>query len=187
MTFLEAKLFENRNIITMLFYYISKKFELLNIIFNRDKYESIFLLLSAYTLGLLLDFTMNSLLYNDEFMEKKYNNNGKLDFYSSIILSFSSNIIGACFAWLINKLINYSYVFDLIHNEVKNEKKYFQIIQRVWKIIKRRLIIYIIINIIINFICVYYLTIFCIIYKKSQISLFINYITGNITSIIYML
>ena len=120
-------------------------------------------------------------------MEKKYINNGNLDVYSSLILSFASNIIGACFAWLINKLINYSYVFDLIHNEVKNKKKYFIIIQRVWKIIKRRLIIYIFINIIINFICVYYLTLFCIIYKNSQVSLFINYITGFITSILYAL
>jgi hypothetical protein len=42
MTFLEAKLFENRNFITILFYYISKKFEFLNLIFNRDKYESIY-------------------------------------------------------------------------------------------------------------------------------------------------
>ena len=69
---------------------------------------------------------MNSILYSDEYMEKKYINNGNLDVYSSFDLSFSSNIIGACFAscfaWLINKLINYSYIFDLIHNEVKNKK-----------------------------------------------------------------
>ncbi len=130
---------------------------------------------------------MNSVLYSDEFMEKKYNNNGNLDFYSSLFLSFSSNLISACFAWLINKLINYSFIFELIHNEVKNLKKYNELIQRVWKIIKRKLIIYITINIIINFICVYYLTLFCIIYKNSQISLFINYVTGNITSIIYSL
>ena len=71
--------------------------------------------------------------------------------------------------------------------KVKNKKKYFIIIQRVCKIIKRKLIIYIFINIIVNFICVYYLTLFCIIYKNSQVSLFINYITGFITSILYAL
>ena len=144
-----------------------------------------FLLLSAYFLSLLIDFTLNSVLFSDEFMEKKYKNNNNLDFFSSLFLSILSNLINFCLIWIINKLINYSDVLDMHNQELKNTVHYFKILGIILKKIKQKLIIYFILNFIINLFCFYYITIFCIIYNKSQISLFINYFLGNISSLIY--
>ena len=69
--------------------------------------------------------------------------------------------------------------------EVKNAKNYYKLLSIIIPIIKKRLIIYIVINLIINIFCCYYLTIFCIIYKHSQYSLFIKYLTGNISRVVY--
>ena len=184
MPFKDALIFDKRNFILTFLYYLLRKIELLNLFFNRTEFESFFLLLSVYLLSLLIDFTMNSLLYSDDYMEKKYKNNGKLDFFSSFFLSFLSNIISFCIIFLINKLINYSIVFEIMYHEVKTSKSFFKLLIQIIPLIKKRLIIYIIINIIISIFCCYYLTIFCIIYKNSQYSLFINYLTGNITSLL---
>ena len=184
MSYKDALIFDKRNFFLTFYYYLLRKIELLNLFFNRSVFESFFLLLSVYLLSLLMDFTMNSLLYSDDYMEKKYKNNGKLDFFSSFFLSFLSNIISFCIIWLINRLINYSLILELVYLEVKNAKNYYKLLSIIIPIIKKRLIIYIIINLIISIFCCYYLTIFCIIYKNSQYSLFINYLTGNITSLL---
>ena len=52
-------------------------------------------------------------------------------------------------------------------------------------IVKQRLIIYFTLEIIISICCGYYLYIFCVVYEKSQVSLFINYLYGMIISLIF--
>ena len=185
MTFKNALLYDKRNFFKILFYYLIKKIEILNIIFNRSPFESLFLLLSAYFLSLLIDFTLNSVLFNDEFMEKKYKNNNKLDFLNSLFLSIESNLINFSLIWIINKLINYSYVLEMINKEFSHSIHYFKLLEIIFRKIKKRIIIYIILNFIISFFCCYYITIFCIIYNQSKISLFINYLLGNISSLVY--
>ena len=184
MTYKEALILDKRNFTSTFFYYFIRKIEILNLFINKNKYDSIFLLLSVYNLDLLIDCTLNSLLYNDDYMEKKYNNNGNLDFFSSFFLSFLSNLISFYLMWIINKLINHSLILELIENEIKNENQYYKILSRIFPIIKKKIIIYNIISFIINIFCCYYLTIFCIIYKYSQKSLFLNYIIGIITSLV---
>ena len=67
---------------------------------------------------------MNSILYSDEYMEKKYINNGNLDVYSSLILSFASNIIEK----KLFKLIFFNFIFKVYYflnfvNSFSKEKK----------------------------------------------------------------
>ena len=67
--------------------------------------------------------------------------------------------------------------------EEKNEKDYLNCVNRLLKIVKRRLFLYFLIEIILTFFCCYYLYIFCAIYQKSQVSLIINYIIGLLMSL----
>ena len=160
MTYKKALQYDKRIFILIFFYYLIKKIEILNIFFNRSPFESLFLLLSAYFLSLLIDFTLNSVLFSDEFMEKKYKNNNNLDFFSSLFLSILSNLINFCLIWIINKLINYSDVLEMHNQELKNTVHYFKILGIILKKIKQKLIIYFILNFIINLFCFYYITIF---------------------------
>ena len=56
-----------------------------------------------------------------------------------------------------------------------------------FKLVKLKAFIYYIISLILSIGIIYYLYLFCEIYKKSQISLLINYLIGIIESIIFSL
>ena len=63
-------------------------------------------------------------------------------------------------------------------SEIKNEYKYLFFINRFFKIIKFKLICLLIYELLIIIICFYYITIFCSVYSRTQISLLFNYITS---------
>ena len=68
--------------------------------------------------------------------------------------------------------------------EIKNKGNYHLFFQRLFKLIKIKTSFYYIFSNLISVGFIYYLYIFCEIYKKSQISLFINYIIGTSESLI---
>ena len=68
--------------------------------------------------------------------------------------------------------------------DIKNKGNFQLFFQRLFKLIKIKTSFYYLFSIIISVGIIYYLYIFCEIYKKSQISLFINYIIGTSESLI---
>ena len=128
---------------------------------------------------------MNALLYSDDIVSKKYHNNGQLDLLTSIFLSLASNIISSIFIWLIKLVCIYNeYLISMI-KEIKNKEEFQLVFQRIFKIVKIKTFLYYLFNFIISVGISYYLYIFCEIYKKSQISLFVNYIIGISESLIF--
>ena len=125
---------------------------------------------------------MYALLYSDDVVSQKYHNNGSLDFITSITLSVSSNIISSVIIWLIKKLTNYHEFLQSIIKEIKNEKYFLFLFKRVYTSLKFKIITYFIISFLISIGITYYLFIFCIVYKKSQISLFSNFFLGEVES-----
>ena len=68
--------------------------------------------------------------------------------------------------------------------DIKNKSNFQLFLQRLFKLIKIKTSFYYLFSIVISVGITYYLYIFCDIYKKSQISLFINYIIGISESLI---
>ena len=182
MAFHEALKYDHRNFLKMYLSFLFLKIELLATIFFPEPFSIITITLPFYVLMLLIDFTLNALVYTDDIVSQKYSNNGKLDFLTSILLS--GNIITYFIMKLLHKLINYSIAFETIQKEIKIIDDYFRITKILLNVVKIRLIIYFIIEIIISFCCGYYLYIFCVVYEKSQVSLFINYLYGMVISLI---
>ena len=85
---------------------------------------------------------------------------------------------------ILRKLINYSFAFIELKKEKKEENDYYRIVSHLLKIVYKQLIISFVLEFIICCVCGYYLVIFCEIYKKSQISLLINYGFGLLISLI---
>ena len=184
MAFHEALKYDHRNFLKMYLSFLFLKIELLATIFFPEPFSIITITLPFYVLMLLIDFTLNALVYTDDIVSQKYSNNGKLDFLTSILLSGICNIITYFIMKLLHKLINYSIAFETIQKEIKIIDDYFRITKILLNVVKIRLIIYFIIEIIISFCCGYYLYIFCVVYEKSQVSLFINYLYGMVISLI---
>jgi len=137
--------------------------------------------------SLLLDFLFNTLFYSDEIVSRKYHNDGNLDFIITFALSIISNIVSAIFMHFIESTQILEERIELI-KEIKNEYKYLYSLSKYLKLIKLRMVSFIISEILILGISFYYLVIFFIVYSRSRKSLLINFLTslleGFIKSII---
>ena len=160
------------------------KIDIISILFYPEDFSNYSLDLSIYTLDLLFNFFMNALLYTDDVVSKKYHNNGTLDYWTSIILSLISNIISNIGIWIIKKLTSYSNYLSFMTKEMDDKKLYLIAFKKLYNLIKLKILLFYFLSVFLSTCFIYYLTMFCIIYNKSQISLFSNYIIGELQSLL---
>ena len=180
----QALRIDKRSIFCVFISLIKMKIDLISIIFYPEEYTHRTLLLSFYLLDFLFSYFMNALLYSDDVVSQKYHNNGSLDFATSLSLSLASNIISSITIWTIKKLTNYNEFLKLMVNDVYNEGSFIYLFHKIYRCLKIKISIYFILNFIVVLAITYYLFIFCIIYKKSQISLLSNYFLGIAESLL---
>ena len=181
--YLQAIRIDKRSNLEVLISVFANEIGFLNLFCYKNPYSHISLTISVYLFELLLDLTMNCFLYTDDVVSEKYHNDGNLSMFTSLSLSFISNIISSIAVFIIAKLTNYYEVLEIIISSVKNKKKYFDNIIRLMKYIKLRLGIFYFLQLSFIIIMTYYLFIFCTVYHQSQISITINYIVGALTSL----
>ena len=127
---------------------------------------------------------MNALLYSDDVVSQKYHNNGSLDFITSLSLSLISNIVTSIISYIFQKLTNYHEYLQLLIKDVQNEQYFLLFFKKIYTSLKIKIVFYFLLNMLLCFGITYYLFIFCIIYKKSQISLLSNFFLGEAESLI---
>ena len=176
---------DKRNFFSIYISIFKMKIEIIAILFYPDKFTHKSLTLSIYILDIYLGYFMNALLYNDDVVSQKYHNNGKLDLIVSIFLSLVSNIISCLIIWAIKLLSSYNNYFILMVKEIRTEHAFNLTFGKYHKLVKIKGLLFFFINFIFCFCITYYLFIFCQIYKKSQVSLLINYLIGLLQSIIF--
>jgi hypothetical protein len=176
--FKQALRIDNRSNYQVFLSVLGNKIGLLNLFIYKKKYSNFSLDLSIYLLELLLDLTMNCVLYTDDVVSEKYNNNGEISMFTSLSLSIISNIISSIVVFIISKLVNYVEILDIILKNVRDKKYYFFNILRYMAYIKIRLGFYFFLEIVSTAMMTYYLFIFCSVYHHSQINITINYIVG---------
>ena len=174
---------DKRNILRIFISLFNIKLEIIQIIFYPRKFSHKSLTFSLYLFDLLLDLTINSLLFSDDVISQKYYNNGELKFFTANMLSITSNIISNFILYLTGKLINYYDILETITHEVKSKKNFYKIFFKLSFFIELKIIIFYLVLFLLGLFCTYYLFIFCCIYKKIQKNLFINYILGSLWSL----
>lgn len=85
-----------------LFSIFISKLDLVTLFFFREKYDIVPFLLSAYFFDILLGFTLNCIIYNDDIVSESFENKGNLSLTTSIALSLLANL----FNYLINKYLS---------------------------------------------------------------------------------
>ena len=163
---------DKRNIFLMLKSKIVDKLELFEILVSKKIKE---LPLSKYFLFLLIDLTLNALLYSDKVVSHKSHNNGKLNCFVTITLTLTSNLISLLIEHYLSLLTKSEKIIDKI-KEIKQEYVFLKVYKNFVKIVTIQAITFLFISIISIMFSYYYLVIFCKIYSKSQTSLFTNYI-----------
>ena len=185
MPYTQALRLDHRRIHVIYLSIIKKKIDLLNILFFPEEYTHRALLISIYSLDFIFNYFMNGLLYSDDVISQKYHNNGTLTFATSLLLSLISTIISNIVMLIVKLLTNYhEYLKEMVQN-IANKKSFNLLYNKLYKCIKIKVSIYFFFNFLICLITTYYLLVFGIIYKKSQISLLFNYLYGIIESLLY--
>ena len=185
LTYDEALDKDKRNIVNIFITLFKIKLEIIQIFFYPREFSHKSLTFSLYLFDLLLDLTINSLLFSDDIISQKYYNNGELRLFTTNLLSISSNIICNFILFLTGKLINYYDILDIIRREIKTKKKFYSIFIRILFLIELLIVFFYFVLFLIGLFCIYYLFIFCSIYKKIQKNLFINYIIGSLWSLAF--
>ncbi len=179
----QALRIDKRSIFQIFISVLTNQIELISLFLYRNPYSHYTLTISVYLFELLVDLTMNCILYTDDVVSEKYHNDGNLSMLTSLSLSFASNIISSIIVFVISKLTNYTEIAEAIINNVKEKRKYIENIIRLFKYIRLRLGIFYVLQLAFILIMTYYLFIFCTVYHKSQVSIMVNYIVGACTSL----
>ena len=157
---------------------IAHEIQLIRIFYYRHPFDHLSIILSQYIFELCLDLTLNCILYTEDVISEKYHNNGSIRFFTTLSLSFISNIISSIIAFIISKLTEYVEVFEIILNEEADKSNYYLSLIKFKKVLCVKLSAFYFIQAIINLGMCYYLMIFCTVYHNTQGSIMINYITG---------
>ena len=182
LTFSKAIEDDKRTIVQIFLSFLLQKFEFIQLTFYPKEFSHISLTFSLYIFEILLDVTINSLLFSDDVISQKYYNNGELLFFTSNILSISSNIIVCSITYLIGILINYYEILEEAKIETNKKKDFYKIFLKIYYMIRLRIYIFYSLLFLIGFGCTYYLFIFCSIYKRIQIKLLENNILSSVWS-----
>jgi len=174
----QALRIDNRGFWEIFLYTFANKIEIINIFFYRNIYVHLSMTLSIYLFSLFLDITMNCFLYSDDVVSEKYHNNGRLNAFTSISLSIASNIISSIITFYMKKLGEYSNFLEILIRDITYVKYYYINLIRFRKYFKVKLSFFYFTQFLINILMTYYITIFCIIYSKTQVSFILNYFYG---------
>ena len=149
---------------------IKTQHSLICAIFNKNDYNSQIIKIDLFLIEFIIEYTVNALFYNDNTMHKIYESKGDFDLETQILISFYSTII----SMVLNSPLNFlALTNDAIIN-FKQSKRKFNFMKQ-FKHLKFILIIKFVIYFIISFLILlcfwYYITMFGVIYKNTQIHL----------------
>jgi hypothetical protein len=157
------------------------KIELIDLFVGDHKI--VILSIFQYILSLLIDLFLNAFLYTDEVVSNKYHNNGRLDFIVSLTITLLSNIINSIVCSVLNFSKGIEERLEQIM-EIKKEFYYLYAFNIFIKMVKIKVILYFFTEIFIIIFSFYYIIIFCIVYKKSQLSLLFNYLMSIVETLV---
>ena len=138
----------------------------------KTNYDLISIKLSAFFFSLAVDFTLNAVFFSDDVISEKYKNNGKLSFLSEILKSLYSAAIGLILSSFILSLSSYTEMLELLSREYKFQKGYVELCKSFLSKVKRRIVMFFALMFVLMFFFLYYVSLFCIVYKGSQLSWF---------------
>ena len=165
--------YDTRKYYQYYFSLIRTKHPLIFTFFNNNDYNIKIIKIDLFLFSFSLYFTVNALFFNDDTMHKIYEDKGVFNFLFQLPSILYSVLISATLNSLL-KLLAFSGGSILEYKSNKFVKFQIDLDERekkLVKMIKIKFIIYFIISTIISLFCWYYLSMFCVIYRNTQIYL----------------
>ena len=180
--------YDNRDFWRIYFIILLSKENILNTFFFKSPLERQPLRLSLFIFSYSCDFALNALFYLNENISYKYHYQGENLYFYTLINNLTISIVSTLFSYLLIKLLGcLTNSKDSIENLFRNQeellrknKKYkvkrnnkqiiFEKLRKIFKILKIKIISYIIIEFLLLLFFFYYVTAFCEVYKNTQTS-----------------
>ena len=140
--------------------------------------------ISLFLLIFSLHFTVNSFFFNDNTMHKIYKDNSSYNFIFQIPIILYSTIISS----IINIILKYLSLSEKDVLLIKKEKNYIDSVNKsinVKKCLRKKLIIYFILGIILLLFFWYFISCFCFVFYNTQIILIKDSFISFSLSIVY--
>jgi hypothetical protein len=152
--------------------------------YTKDDNNNFILKVSLLLNGISLLLTINSLFFNDESMTHVHREKGKFDFIYELPKIIMSTLISVIINFLMKFLcLTHDDIYKLKKLEEKDKLK--KESNSKYKKFNIKIIIFYVLLIALNIFYIYYISIFCSVYKNTQLYLFKDTITSFATSMLY--
>jgi hypothetical protein len=184
-TFENAILYDKRKFWKLYYICLLSQERFLNTFILKSPLEIKTLRISLFIFNYSCDFALNSLFYTNQKISDKYHYNGnKLRLFilvNNITISLFSSLVSILIIKFLNFLTHSKKRINAIFNEIKNmpnkkelnyknnNKIYIERLYKICHLLKFKIICYIILEFSILLFFFYYVTVFCIVYQKTQI------------------
>ena len=154
-------------------YYVSllkTQHNLICAIFNNKDYNSGIIKIDIFIIGFTIEYTVNALFYNDDTMHNIYESKGQFDFETQIPIIIYSTLI----SFILNIPLNFLALSNEAIINFKQDNTKYNIMNKSKKlkhILTIKFILYFIISFLLLVFFWYYISLFCVIYKNTQIHL----------------
>ena len=149
---------------------------LLRSIFIKSQFELITMNISLFLSHLSMYFTLNALFYTDTLISSRYK--GELTFIQNILRSIYSCLVSTVIFTILSFATSFAPLLDMLIVEVKYKKPLCRLTNHAEKVIKRKILIFFIVEIVIMLVFIYYISCFCIVYHSTQVSWFLGGLTS---------
>ena len=137
---------------------------------NNNDYNSGIIKIDLFFIGFTIEYAINALFFNDDTMHKIYKDKGKFDLKTQIPIAVYSTIL----SMILNSPLNFlALSSNAIINFKENNNKVdiMKNAKSLKNILSIKFILYFIISFLLILFFCYYISLFCIIYKNTQIHL----------------
>ena len=165
-----AKKIDKRTFCQYYFSLIKTQHSLICALFNNSDYNSGIIKIDLFLIGFAIEYTVNALFYNDETMHKIYESKGQFDLENQIPIIVYSTLI----SMILNSPLNFLALSNDAIIKFKQANTKINIIEKakkLRKVLTIKFIFYFIISFFFLLFFWYYISMFCVIYKNTQIHL----------------
>ena len=169
-SYILAKQYDKRNYCQYYASLLKTQHNLICALFNNNDYNSKIIKINLFFIGFTIEYTVNAFFYNDDTMHKIYENKGEFDLQTQIPIAVYSTIISMILNYPLNflTLSNDAIIkFKRYSIKIKIQKKAKNLI----KLLSIKFILYFIISFVFLLFFWYYISMFGVIYKNTQIHL----------------
>ena len=164
----EAIIYDKRTYLRMFWGFLVDSQIIIGTFFTDNNFDLFIIKLSFLVFTFQISFFLNAFFYSDEYISDAYHNDGVLDFFSGLPKSIYSFIATLIITNLLRMLSSSRNELMRIIRKYRLQNNYENIINIKLKKLRIKLIIYFILVFLLESFFLYYVTIFCAIYRYSQ-------------------